>query len=468
MLLEKEHLKKITIARKSAPILQVLGDPVTFRQDGADGYMLDLSDGKEWTRGLVISGTDNALVSAELMIKHSIIRMESCVSTQRRAVRSGVRVDEDVLVLGGVEVVATNVGRLIGNPSKAKRNGNPTQSSSPSSGRIGGAWSYAKKLEFAREHHQEALRLFGGSSGDIEPVFNHLSSYFHFPRDQTEPFRAIMLITWRIMLEYPSLAMNSGNYTAEMATSYDRAVASDRSIGLLKRLSSVEGGESVLVRAIATFTRGLTGLTRMYASVSNALCYFRRFSVLVGECDLAELASTYDKVSVSQGPPGKSVVEGLLADCTDLLRILGGPSQRHVSSIFDLSPDYDTPFFLTIGGNFCDCCGKTPEQANLSILFKCKKCRLAWYCSASCQAKCWANGHRDCCKKFGRFEKGDQVILWGLKKRPDLNGTLVSVEDLPLNGRAAVRVLWAMDRSVQVGAMLSIKKENMRRHRPLK
>jgi hypothetical protein len=45
---------------------------------------------------------------------------------------------------------------------------------------------------------------------------------------------------------------------------------------------------------------------------------------------------------------------------------------------------------------------------------------------------------------------------------------LVSVEDLPLNGRAAVRVLWAMDRSVQVGAILSIKKENMRRHRPLK
>lgn len=60
------------------------------------------------------------------------------------------------------------------------------------------------------------------------------------------------------------------------------------------------------------------------------------------------------------------------------------------------------------------------------------------------------------------------VMLQGLKKRRDLNSTLVSVKDLPLNGRAVVCVLVPMDRSVKVGAVISIKKENLRHHRPLK
>ena len=259
--------------------------------------------------------------------------------------------------------------------------------------------------------------------------------------------------------------------TAEMAATYDRVFANDRTIGLLKRLSSVEGGECTLVRAMASFIRGQTEIGISFScsrSLSNALSYLRRFSVLVSECDLTELASKYDEVTVGEGPSGKSAIEGLVSDCTDYLSRFGGPSQKHVTSKFDLRQDDEMPFYLTIGGNFCDCCGKTPNEANLPVLFKCKACRLAWYCSTSCQAKCWANGHRDCCKKFGRFEKGDKVILEGLKKRTDLNGALVSIEDLPLCGRATVRVLYSTTNSVRNGAVLSIKKENLRHHRPLK
>jgi len=199
----------------------------------------------------------------------------------------------------------------------------------------------------------------------------------------------------------------------------------------------------------------------------------------VSECDLTELASKYDEVTVGEGPSGKSAIEGLVSDCTDYLSRFGGPSQKHVTSKFDLRQDDEMPFYLTIGGNFCDCCGKTPNEANLPVLFKCKACRLAWYCSASCQAECWANGHRDCCKKFGRFEKGNPALLQGLKKRPEINGYLVRVEDLQLNGRVVVRVQLPMVRSADeaavsilfhhtVGEVFSVKKENLRHLRPMK
>ena len=474
MLLKIEDTEPFPFARESRPVLQVMSDPVSHCGDGFDGYMLELSDGKDWTKGLVISDIDTALVHPHLMTRYSLIRMDTCMSVTLVAVRSGIPVQEDALLLGGLEVVATNVGRLIGNPTKVKKKASPTstRSSSPSSGRVVGAWSYAKKLEFARAHYQEANRLCGDNS--YEQAFDHLTSYFQLPRDQTEPFRAAMLMHWRVILALPLFMKkrNGGKVTAEMAVTYDRVFANDRNIGLLKRLSSVEGGESLLIRAMASFIRGVTEFGLGYESggfLSNALSCLRRFSVLLGECDLDELASSYDEVSGEGVQTCKIVVDELVTDCTKYFSAYGGPSQRQVSSIFDLSPGRgNMPFFFTVGGNFCDCCDKTPEETNLPVLFKCKACRLAWYCSASCQAECWDKGHRDCCKKFGRFEKGDQVILWGLKKRPDLNGALVSVEDLPLNGRAAVRVIWSTARLVQVGAVLSIKKENLKHHRPLK
>ena len=475
MLLEKDYWKEISCAGTSAPTLQVVGDCTTYRDDGFDSYLLQLSDGKDWTTALIGSYADVVLPSVDLMIKYSIIRMDSCMVVPGAVFQ--LPSEDRVLVLKGVEVVARNVGRLIGNPAKAKKSGNPTRSSSPSRGVVRESWSYSKKLQVARQYFIEADRRFGGGSGDIGPALHHLSSYFQLPREQTEPFRAVMLIQWRIMLANWHIfanKRNGGKFTAETAATYDRFFANERSVGILKRLSSAEGGESVLVRAMATFIRGVTGFGYSFesgGSLSNALSYLRRFSVLVSECDLTELASAYDTVTCkSREPPGKFVIENTIRGCASFLSAYGGPSQRQVSSIFDLSPvlGHNLPFFLTIGGNFCDCCGKTPEEANLPVLFKCKTCRLAWYCSATCQAECWNNGHRDCCKKFGRFEKGDQVILEGLKKRPDLNGTMVSVEDLSLNGRASVHVRWPTAGSVQKGAILSIKKENLRHHRPLK
>ena len=479
MLLKEEYMKFMMFAEKSGPILQVMNDPMSYSNPGGvDGYMLELSDGNDWTNGAVVLDADTALMMSEdLLIKHSIIQMRHCMAAPGLAIKLP-SFEDGVLLLGGVEVVARNVGRLIGNPVKVQKSSNParTSSSSPSSGLVRDVWPYDQKLELARNYYIGAGRLFGDGSGDIEPALCHLSSYFHLPRENTEPFRAVMLMKWRIMLaNWPSFMKkrNGGKFTAEMAASYERFFANDGALGHLKHLSTEEGGESVLVRSVASFIRGRTGIGSFPGCAgrpSNGVNCLRRFSVLVRECDLAELASAYEAVTIG-GPSGKSMAERLITDCTNYLSLYGGPSQRQVSSMFDRTPDYDTdcmPFFLTIGGNVCDCCGKTPEDANLPVLFKCKACRLAWYCSTSCQAECWANGHRDCCKKFGRFEKGDKVILEGLKKRPDLNGTLVSVEDLPLNGRATVRVLWSTVSSVQEGAVLSIKKENLRHHRPLK
>ena len=470
MLLKMEVTEPFSFARESRPVLQVMGDPVSHYGDDFDGYMLELSDGKDWTKGLVISDIDTALVYPNLITRHSLIRVDTCMSVTLVAVRSGVPVQEDALLLGGLEVVATNVGHLIGKPTKVKKNCSPisARSSSPSSGRVRDTWPYDVKLHVARAYCIETDRLFGDNgSGDVGAALHHVSSYFQLPREQTELFRAAMLMHWRGLLEQwisVMLEQDGGNY--------ERFFANERAIGLLKRLSSVEGGECVLVRAMASFIRGRTGTGICLSfdsggSLSNSLICLRRFSVLLGECDLTELASAYDAVTIG-GPSGKIMAEGLISDCKEYLNDFGGPSQNQVLSMFDQPLGYELPFYFTVGGNFCDCCGKAPEEANLPILFKCKACRLAWYCSASCQAACWANGHRDWCKKFGRFEKGDMVMLQGLKKRRDLNSTLVSVKDLPLNGRAVVCVLVPMDRSVKVGAVISIKKENLRHHRPLK
>ncbi len=476
MLLGKEYLKKFTIARKSALALQIMGDPVDFCQDGFEGRMLELSDGKDWTKGLVISNTDKPLMSTDLMIKHSIIRMDHCLSGKREVIRSGVPFEEGVLVLEGVEVVARNVGRLIGNPAEVKEGGDPTRSSSPSNGLVREVWSYEKKLQFARAFWSDTSLRLGDGSGDIGPALHHLSSYFHLPRDNTEPYRAVMLVQWIRVMSSRAQAMKKREFSLEMVADYDRFFNSDSATCLMRRLSSEERGEGMLVRALAYYIRGQMAVSpfagrRIYTgSESKAVRYLRNYFLLSSKCDLSELDSAFN--AMVGGPQVSDLLEEFLVEAEDLcllcLSLYGGPSQRQVSSIFDPSSDDVPPFFLTVGGNICDCCGKAPEEANLPVLFKCKTCRLAWYCSASCQAKCWANGHRDCCKKFGRFDKGDEVILHGLKKRPDLNGTLVSVEEFPLNGRAAVRVLWPTVRSVQVGAVLSIKKENMRHHRPLK
>lgn len=56
---------------------------------------------------------------------------------------------------------------------------------------------------------------------------------------------------------------------------------------------------------------------------------------------------------------------------------------------------------LALGGRCCDCCGRDCDES--SVLRRCSRCELVWYCSKSCQTKDWKqNGHSNVCR-----EKGD-------------------------------------------------------------
>ena len=131
----------------------------------------------------------------------------------------------------------------------------------------------------------------------------------------------------------------------------------------------------------------------------------------------------------------------------------------------------------------------------MNHLFKCNSCRLAWYCSESCQAECWSKGHRDCCKKFGSFQDGDILVLFGLMKKFELNLSIVQLLGSDVNGRLKVMIVVPGTQGLRrvmgtvsdgmvkkktigyqsqtrymysMGTIISVKKENLRHCRPLK
>ena len=329
-------------------------------------------------------------------------------------------------------------------------------------------WPYAKRLGLAKKWFDKFIRLF---------VFDHvaavecLASFLRLPRQQTEPFRAIAVIYWHdFMTSYWEVAVNGK--PLPMAKSNENHFAGDRSKRLMKVLSSDQGGEGAAVRAFASCVLARMELgVAIESPTTNAANYLRKFTVLMKDFDPTELMSAYKAVNGGEQPliRGRDIMEMFWEDTNGMLTLFQGPAQTQVSSIYEYVTrhpfDGAHPYFMTVGGGYCDSCGKTAEEADLPILFKCKTCRQAWYCSTSCQAKCWSNGHREHCKKFGCFDKGDHVVVVGLKKRADLNDSLVVVEGRAgANGRVPVCVLRGFD----AGTVVSIKKENLRHHRPLK
>ena len=350
---------------------------------------------------------------------------------------------------------------MIGNPIPI---GDPSLSEMPAPPSVE-AYPYAKKLGLAKAYHSKASRLFDEGKGDVKAALECLTDFFRFPREQTDPFRPTMLMAWRTMTVISSFE-DEKKRGVTYAMSHIKFLTPPF-MKLMRGLSSEEGGEALPVLALANY---VLGIPFPEFSVSDLILkktkYLRRSSVLGDECNLAELAPLYDSVTGSSPGKGQMVITSMSRESNHYLEYCVGPPQLQVSSIFEMTGPNFVPFFQTVGGNFCDCCGKSAQDANLSVLFKCKACRLAWYCSKSCQSKCWAKGHRNYCQKFGHIEKGDTVMLSRLKKRSEINGTLVRIEELlGSGGRAAVQVLKPESSSLKVGMKLSIKLENLRHHR---
>ena len=222
-----------------------------------------------------------------------------------------------------------------------------------------------------------------------------------------------------------------------------------------KRAMKIVAGnedEPMHVRALASFCRACIAHGGQENDWVNVPCpvtatYLRRALLYErmmqeGEMRLPDLFETVDSCI-------EEVVTGNLEIAKDLL-----------------STYCDAPNYLSIGGLACDHCGKTAEEAGLPCLHKCKQCRMAFYCSVECQAARWSDGgHREHCKKFGRFNIGDKLVLLNLKKRSGLNTSLVEVIGKTSPERLNVRICYPPQHE---GTVVAVKKTNLRHHRPMK
>mgnify|MGYP002172620974 CR=1 FL=1 len=49
---------------------------------------------------------------------------------------------------------------------------------------------------------------------------------------------------------------------------------------------------------------------------------------------------------------------------------------------------------LSVGGDHCDGCHKTPAELGMEHLKACARCQRAFYCCGDCQAKQWKADHK--------------------------------------------------------------------------
>ena len=85
----------------------------------------------------------------------------------------------------------------------------------------------------------------------------------------------------------------------------------------------------------------------------------------------------------------------------------------------------------TVGGSTCDGCGKAAvHRSRLKI---CSRCKLAYYCSPTCQTTAWKVGHKGACRKPGEFKAGDLVYIEGMagEHADFLNWSVVEIQAEP-------------------------------------
>jgi len=106
-------------------------------------------------------------------------------------------------------------------------------------------------------------------------------------------------------------------------------------------------------------------------------------------------------------------------------------------------------FRITVGGSGCDQCGKSPLEANMSNLLKCRRCCQAHFCSNECASLAWDSWHGKSCRKVGDFSVGDNVCVKGFsfdKGNSGIRcGAKAVITDRVENGDWTVKALGASD-----------------------
>ena len=225
-------------------------------------------------------------------------------------------------------------------------------------------------------------------------------------------------------------------------------------------------------RAHALVLRGMMSHEFEECPSPATAAYFRRALRYSRKIEAGEMRSIdFVLQGVSLQLDVKERVELNLDVAKRLLSFYEGPGACVGMTLLERISHFDRSFpcipnYLAIGGAQCDHCGKTAEEAGLPCLHKCKQCRMALYCSVECQAARWSGGgHREHCKKFGRFGVGDKLVLFGLKKRSDLNTSLVEVVGKTMPHRLNVRICFPPEHE---GTVVAAKKTNLRHHRPMR
>ena len=299
-------------------------------------------------------------------------------------------------------------------------------------------------------------------------------STLKLPLYQTEGIRIIVLLTWvgEILITYSETDQRTqyASYFDEEAQDFVKAISSNEEETFAMRATAM------LFRAVSfgIFHGTFRGIGPCHSVEANCIRRALLYSA---------------KASVTEWPPadvpnvgGRLRQFNARKDFDDLVCVLidrlngcssGGPCSslgEDFSIDFGLIPksagtEYQLiPHSHTLGGFFCDGCGK--ESKNCASLLKCKQCRLAFYCNAECQALAWEAGHRDHCKRYGRFQEDDMAILQNLQKAAHLNNHWVRVlGNASSPGRITVHL---MCDGKETGKVMAVKKKNLRHHRPLK
>lgn len=338
----------------------------------------------------------------------------------------------------------------------------------------GALWPYAKRLEVLRGFYDKyiaALHL-----GDIRGARNAWISTLKRPLYQTEGIRITVLLTWigTVIAAFSDISQRTYYVPCfdEEAQDFVRAISSNEEETFAMRATAM------LFRAISfrVFHDSSHAVVPCHSVESN---YTRRailYSASAGDTEwppVADVPSMNGSGNLRQFDARK-FFDAILDKTIGRLRESNsvGSLASQVDDVIDfgqipktLGTEYHLiPHSHTLGGLFCDGCGK--ESDNFASLFKCKQCRLAFYCNSDCQAKAWEAGHRHHCKCYRRFQQGDMAILQNLQKASHLNHHWVRVEGKAASpGRLAVHLLRDGN---ETGKVMAVKKKNLRHHRPLK
>lgn len=345
-------------------------------------------------------------------------------------------------------------------------------------GKSGTLWPYAKRLEVLCGFYDKYItaRRLGDCGRDLLGARNALISTLKRPLYQTEGIRIIVLLTWACEV---IVACSDASHRIRHAASFD-----EEAQDFVRAISSNEE-ETFAMRATAMLFRALSfcafhdsfrAIGPCHSIEGNCIRRSILYSARAGDTEwppVADVPSMDGSGSLRQ-IDARKIFDALLDKTMERLRdsSSGSSCSNLVEDAIELGQipkmvgtEYQIiPHSHTLGGLFCDGCGKKSD--NFASLFKCKQCRLAFYCNAECQAKAWEAGHRHHCKPYGRFQEGDMAILQNLQKAAHLNNHWVRVVGKASSpGRLAVHL---MRDGKETGKAMAVKKKNLRHHRPLK